>query len=594
MLALFLGYCATTFADNTAANKSREGIEAFQRRDFQAAQKSFEEAENAAPDDLRLAFDRGCAFAACGDWEKAVEQFQKSAASSDQKLSARSNYNLGCVKILEARAKFGEKPEEAAEEIRKQGLEMLVAADRHFRDALAIDSQDENARYNLETLRSWSHYIRKAWRDRDRQLRREKADLFEYLRMLEADQRELMSKVQELQNVPGDSPRKRQSIREAENAERELLEEIGPLKEKIERLAAGQGGKTALPADVQKAVAVLKNIADEIGRSMESAADRLAKPTLAESIEPQQKAVENLDQIFSAVAPYVPLVQKGIERQEKLLEEKSEGQGGENADAAWNQRFIERYGKIIPLKARQELKQLESQPASPSQKTEDVQKEPDKEAQDDAAAKAQRQRQEMKEALQVGIELSPKVEQLAQEAAELLSQEKPADALPKQQEALKLLKEMLPKEQQQEQQKKDQEKKDQQKKNQDKKDQDKKDQQKKDRKDDKKDQKQQTKEQDKKDQKKKDEEKKEDKKKNQENKDEKKKDDQKKDTEKNSPKKDEKQPPSGEASPQKKEISKEQAEASLRRAKQRQIEYRELQEELREKLYRPEKVEKDW
>jgi Ca-activated chloride channel family protein len=571
--------CSISFADNTAANKSREGIEAFQRRDFQAALKSFEEAENAAPDDLRLAFDRGCAFAACGDWEKAALQFQKSAASPDKKLSVRSNYNLGCVKILEARAKFGEKPEEAAEEIRKEGMKMLAAADRHFRDALAVDSQDENARYNLETLRVWSRYIRKAWRDRDRQLRREKADLFEYLRMIEADQRELMGKVQELQNVPGDSPRKRQSIREAENAERELLEEIGPLKEKIERLTAGLGGKTALPADVQKAVAVLKNIADEIGRSMESAADRLAKPALAESIEPQQEAVENLDQIFSAVAPYVPLVQKGIERQENLLEEKTEGQGGENADATWNQRFIERYGKIIPLKARQELKQLESQPAAPSQKTEDAQKEQDKEAQDDAAAKAQRQRQEMKEALQVGVELSPKVERLAREAAELLSQEKPADALPKQQEALKLLKEMLPNEQQQEQQKKDQEKKDQQKKNQDKKDQDKKDQRKKDQKDDKKDQKQQNKDQEKKDWQKKDEEKK---------------DEKKQDQEKNSPKKDEKQPPSGEASPQKKEMSKEQAEASLRRAKQRQIEYRELQEELREKLYRPEKVEKDW
>jgi hypothetical protein len=581
------------YADNnSAANKSRDGIEAFRNRDFKAALKSFEEAESVAPGDLRLAFDRGCAYAAEGDWEKAAEQFRKSAASADKKLAALSSYNLGCVKVLEAKAKFGEKPEESKDDLRAQGMEMIAAADRHFRDVLAVDSQDEDARYNLETLRCWSRYIQNAWRERERRLRREQLNLLEYLQMLETDQRGLRSKVQELHKIAGDSPRKRQSIREAENAQRELAGEIGPLKEKIEQLAAGQGrgagqgSGTALPADARKAVEVLKNIADEIGKSMNAAADRLAETALAEATDPQSKAVENIDQIFTAVAPYVPLVQKGIARQEELISSprpKEEGAGArgkdqetstkpDRAEAAWNQQFVERYGKIIPYKARQELKQLESQPvAESSTKSSSESTQGGEDAKDEAAAKSQRQRAEMKEALQAGIEFAPKVEQLAREAAELLSQEKSAEALPKQQEALKLLKQMLPKQQQQEQQQKEQEKKEQ-----DKKDQKKKEQQKKDERDSEKNKKDQLKkEQDKKDQEKKEQEKKEQ---------------DKKDSQKN----DQKRPPADRESASKKEMSKEQAEAMLHRARQRQIEYKEMQKELEEHLYRPEKVEKDW
>jgi hypothetical protein len=586
---------------NAASNKAREGIVEFKNRDFKAALKAFEDAERAAPDDLRLAFDRGCAYAAAGEAEKAIEQFQKSASGKDRKLTALSNYNLGCVEAGRAKAKFGVKPEDAEGDAREQGLKMIETAGRHFRDALNTDSQDEDARYNLETLRAWSRYVQTVWKQRDRERRREKLNLLEYLQMLETDQRGLRTKAKELQGIAEDSPRKRQSIREAADAQRELIEEIGPLKQKIDGLAAGQGrggaAAAALPPDAQKAVELLKTIADQVGASMQAASDRLADNSPAESIAPQTSAIENLDQVFSAVAPYVNLVQRGIGRQEELIGEKDaafakeeapEARAGKNetvaktdiADAAWNQQFIERYGKIIPLKAKQELKQLESQGAvtAPSSPPADSPQPQSEEAQKDAALKTAEQRRELKEALQLGIDLSPKVEQLAREAADLLSQEKSAEALPKQQDALKLLKEMLPKQQQQEQDKKDKEKQDQQKKDQQKKDQDKQDQQKKDQ--DKKDQEKEKQDQQKKDEKKKD---------------QAKKDQEKKDQSKQEQKKDkEKEKQSAGQTGQKQEMSKEQAEDLLRRAQLRQERHKELQKEVEGYLYRPEKVEKDW
>ena len=191
----------------------------------------------------------------------------------------------------------------------------------------------------------------------------------------------------------------------------------------------------------------------------------------------------------------------------------------------------------------------------------------------DEQLKADQQRRDLKEALQLGVQSAPKVEKLADEAALLLEENKPDEALPKQQEALKLLKDMLPKQQQQEQDKKDQEKKDQEKKDQDKKDQDKKDQNKKD--------------QDKKDQEKKDQQQKEQEKKDQGKQDQNKQDQQKKDETKNQQQQNQQQQ-------KQRDMNKEKAEAVLQKARQRQDQYREMEKNLEGYLYRPEKVEKDW
>lgn len=593
-LVLVLLSTITRADANSAASKSREGIAEFKNRDFKAAIKAFDEAESEAPDDLRLAFDRGCAFAAAGEADKAIEQFQRSAAADDKRLAALSSYNLGCVAAERAMAKLGAKPEEAEGDARTQGLAMIADAAAHFRDALGVDSRDGDARYNLETLRAWKRYIETVWKQRDRQGQVEKLNLLDYLQLLETEQRGLREKAKQLQAVAQDSPRKRQEVRVTAQAQQELAGEIGSLKQKIGELAAGQGrgpgAPTALPPDIAKAVEVLSSLADQIGAAMQVAADRMSANAPADAIPPQTSAIENLDRVFSAVAPYVNLVQRGINRQEELIGGKSDpaaeetdadAKSGEKqngaktdfAEAAWNQRFIERYGKIIPLKAKQELKQLELQPAaaasspSPSDKA----KSESEDAQKDDALKAEEQRRDMKESLQLGVELAPKVEQLAREAADLLSREKAADALPKQQEALKLLKEMLPKQQQQDQQKKDQEKKD--KKDQEK--QDKKDQEKKD---------QQKKDEQKKDQEKKDKDKKDKEKSEQEKKKPEKKDEQKQDKDKESA-----------AKPgEKKDMPPERAEELLRRVQARQEQHKQMEKELEGYLYRPEKVEKDW
>lgn len=599
-------------ATNDAAQKVDAGIAAFRAGDFKAADQAFSEAEKAAPNELRIAFDRGCALAAQGESDKAIEQFRAAAMSKDRELAATAHYNLGCLAMAKAKAKFGQKPEEASEDVRKEGIETMLQGAAHLRDCLNVEPEHADARHNLETIRLWIKHIQNVWKQRDREKDRQDMNLLQFLQMLEQKQRELRGESRAAADVPM-SPRHRETLRKIETAQRALADEIEPLKQKIHAAAAGPAPNTQTPGapvaalpqqtlgeDAKKAVALLDNLADEIRGAMNAAADSLGSGKTPEAVRSQTGAVERIDNVYMAVAPFVDLVKKGIATEEGLIEkskkgtmtakdenekqsttkntkdtkkeekdkkEEKERQAEKRAETdwpeqAWNQRFISRYGQVLPMKAKRELEQLAKTPAAPQTVAPNPQGKP--------AASAEEQKKAMEKALKAGIELSPEVVKLSAAAADALDAAKPGEARPAQEKALELLKKMLP----QQEQKNNQDKKNQDQQNQDKKNQDKKDQNKKD--------------QEKKEQEKKDQEKKEQQKKEQEKKDQQKKDQQKKD-EKQDKQKDEQR-----AQPSMEDPSKQQAEAALRRARQRQQDRKEEEKALLKELYRQDKVDKDW
>ena len=303
------------------------------------------------PNEPRIAFDRGCAFAAQGENDKAVEQFRIAAASKNRPLAATAHYNLGCLAIAKAKTKFGEKPEEAKPEVRPEGLESLDEASGHLRDCPCDRPPPEHAdaRYNLETVRLWTRHIQKAWRQRDLQKRRLDMNLLQFLQWMEKEQRELRTNQRSLASEPA-SPRRREAIRAIENTQTELADEITPLKEKIHAAlfpsAAAPttaGGPTGGPAtqpattatpqpanpEAEKALTVLNGLADEAGVAMKTAADALAAAKPADAIKPQAEAIEKIDSIFMLVSPFVELVKKGIATEEGLIGKSKEATGGE-------------------------------------------------------------------------------------------------------------------------------------------------------------------------------------------------------------------------------------------------------------------------
>ncbi len=584
LLALLGLPTAAPAASPNAADQVKLGIEQFEAGDYAAASEAFARADATQPDDRRIAFDRACAYAAAGDEARAIEWFQKAALTEDHKLAARCHYNMGCLAVDKARALLGEKPEEATPETRTECLELMELAIAHFRDATGFDENGADARHNLEAARLWIRHIKEVWRQRDLQKQREKMNLLEYLQMLEQRQRTLRTTGKALAGEHR-SPKRRQAVFTAETSERRLAEEIEPLKAKIHAglrpqqspQVAASGG-TPQPAvagqpNAEKAAEVLGGLADNAGKAMLAAADELRHNRPAAAVPVQADVVEKLDQVYMVVAPYTNLVQRAVERQKGLVDQYQQEPIDLN-ESAWNQRFITGWSEMLLAKAKQGLKNMPPAEPAPAPKLPVAGPPVAESSKDDSPKKtdpaeaARKQLEALRKAMEKAVELAPKVKTLTAEAATHLEQQEPAEALPKQEEALKLLKEMLPKQDQQ----KNQDKKDQQKKDQDKKDQEKKDQNKKD--------------QDKKDQDKKDQEKK-----NQDKKDQEKKDRNKKDQDK---KNDKEKEQSGQRPQQPRDLSKKQADAVLRKARERQQKRRKLEALLQQQLYRPGKVEKDW
>jgi len=622
-----------------AARQVKLGIEQFEAGDYAAAGKAFAEAEAAAPHDMRIAFDRACAYAAEGKQAEAVEWFQKAALAEDPKLASRCRYNLGCLSVERARAALGQKPEEAKPDARPKALAALETAIGHFRGALELDPEDVDARHNAEAARLWIAHIKEVWRKRDAQEKRDKMDLLGYLKMLDTRQRSLRLTGKGLAKAPR-SARQRQQVYQSAKQQSYLVEEIEPLKAKIQAAVqqppatrpgtqpAGQPGaqpgagpqpqpQTAPQADPKKAMQVLGGLADNAGKAMQAAAEELHNNAPAAAVGVQAEAVEKLDEVYTVLAPYVALVQTAVEKQQALVGQSAQACGKKDkpepeqeaaevddsqeqapradrppvdrppvdlAESAWNQRFITGYSDMIRAKAQQGLKNMPPPPPKQQQQAEDQpnaaaavpplppgvkpsesdDRPPEKADAADALKRRQeaalKQQEAMRKAMQNAVKYAPKVRTLTLEATDQLEDGRPGLALPKPEEALELLKKMLPEQpqnqnqQQQQQQQQDQNK-------------DKKDRQKnKDKDKDKKDE-------DKQDQGNQDKDKQDDKKQDQDQKD---------------------QQSQQQQARQPRDLSKQQADAVLRKARQRQQEKRKLEKALQLHLYRPGKVEKDW
>jgi hypothetical protein len=562
----------------------RQGLSRYQAKDFKAAAAAFTEADVAKPDDPRIIYDRAVVFEAQGDLDKARELYQKAAVGADQELVVRCRYNLGCLAAAKARSQFGLHPESAAADVRQEGLKLLDEAVGHYRDCLRIQPEQADARHNLELIRLWTKHMQALWEECDRQKQREETDLLGFLKIIQQRQRELRLGTKGLAAEP-DSPLRRQAVVAAEAAQRRLADEIPPLKDKIQAALAkaappgGQPGSqpAAPPPDAQKAVAMLHGLADDAGKAMHAAADHLQGASFLTAVAPQEQAIDRLNEIFTAVAPFSPLLSESLDAQQGLLADEAQAglvqdksllekglekltaifgkkpaaappSAAEKAydfpEASRNQGFVTGWTKMLAPKAEHELKTLESapqpsddagqaapgagQPASPPSTA-------DREEAKKRAEEARKQREDLQRAMRKAVESGPKIEELSGQAAKDLGQQKTADAVAGQREVLRRLREivdLMPKQKQQQQdQKQDQQGKNQQ--------------------------------------------------------------DQKKQSQGQSQQQQQKQQQQKQQQRQQ-ELSKQEAESLMRQVRDRQHQRQQLEKQLQQYRYRPEAVEKDW
>jgi len=454
-----------------AYQRVKEGVQHYRAGDFKAADRAFADADVALPEDERIAYDRACVYAARGDADKAIELFRQAAMSRDAPLAAGSHYNLGCVAAAKARTIFGEKPEQATPEIRTEGLQSLASAITHYRDCLEIEPNHSRARRNLELLRLWIKHMQDTWAKLDREKQRDEMDLLAFLEMIEAEQTGLRQVAKQL-DTQEESPRRRQAIKQIKTEQDRLADEIEPLKAKIEQAlqppAAAPGQPAAKPPDpeqMKQASAALNDMADRTRTAMLKASDRLDDQELPDAVGGQTEALDALNEIYSVIAPFQHVLQKATANEDRLVNSsKAIVDQPEEADSddarptdypelARDQRRVEGWSEILPMKADAELKRLEAAPSAPSSpKVVPVVPGTDPE-------QAEQAKDALKKSLEKAKELGPKIQDLCDEAAISLEKEDAGAALPTQEEALKLLKEIaesLPKQPQQNQNQNDQ------------------------------------------------------------------------------------------------------------------------------------------
>lgn len=289
---------------------------------------------------------------------------------------------------------------------------------------------------------------------------------------------------------------------EIEPLKEKIAEELATAQQASAGNGAAQDPNRA--SQMEQAQTLLQKIADEAGSKMESAASGVAAATFEVAREKQLESLDRLNEIYMAVAPFTAVLQRATRQQEQLTgtsesltgydseanqdvpaggagsepsgekgkREKREERGGESpveidlpddqyAELALQQSRVADWSRMLRLKAQAELPQIETQlqvaqaqgeanagdgQATPAPSKDDVSKDDDedpaaadaKSAEEDAVA----QLEGMKASLEKAIELGPKAEEHSRSAADGLQAAELAKALPDQQEALKLLREI--------------------------------------------------------------------------------------------------------------------------------------------------------
>jgi tetratricopeptide (TPR) repeat protein len=402
----------------------------------------------ARPEDPCLTYNRGCSCASADELPRATELFSQVALAENEDLAARAHHNLGTIAARRARAILGDDPVEAPPERRQEGLTLLKQAMAHYRDSLERAPYQSDSRYNLELIRLWIRHMETLWGQRDSRDRRRQMSLLEMLDDLQSRQRELRAQNLALAAQP-DTVERQRMARQLADVQNLLSEETDTLREKLVRELDEPGAVwperlnvvSFLSTTMEESITELSDLADEAQQEMATAVEQLREGPLEEAAVHQALAVELIDEIHLALVPFFPLVSEAVQSQRRLIELVTQaaapgaGAGKESdlQEAAWDQQFVARWCQLLPDKAEQSLRILQRMGAAEEQEPGGT---------SDAATDLS-PLGELTRCMEKAVEVAPKVQDLTDQAAADLSEQKLAVALPKQQEALSLLEQIL-------------------------------------------------------------------------------------------------------------------------------------------------------
>lgn len=148
------------------ASAKNDGVEAYERQDFERAHREFSEQLKRRPNLPELEFDLGAAAYKRGDYEAALGSFGRAMTSEDAGLRGKAAYNLGNTLFQRG----------AAQQEKEAKLAEWREAIAKYEQALANEPKNEDASYNRDVVRKLIEELEKEPPKQDEQKQEDKKD----------------------------------------------------------------------------------------------------------------------------------------------------------------------------------------------------------------------------------------------------------------------------------------------------------------------------------------------------------------------------------------------------------------------------------
>lgn len=418
---------------------NREATEAFHSGNYVRAAELFSEAGQAAPEDLRLAFNRGSALAAAGKSVEATEILHRSAISPDKEIASKSLTLLGRIAVDRVRQSLSDPPDTTPADQQGKIFEQLDIAEKYYVEAISLDPRNRILQSAVEQIRAWRTHIESLWNLAERQAKRTE-DVSERLHWLENWQETIGKAVAKENNKPN-TPQKFQTLYENAAEQERLTEEIAVLEDEFRR-QLDETGKTAAYSDdgsnaegedaddqaalqlIVKELQRLKELSEQTRRQLRDFRD-------GEALVSGQNLLRRLNRLRMNLAPFEMIVQEAERLQAELCRENSS-----NAAAAIDS-GAEPVETTVPEQAERQRRVASWMPLMVFRAQEQL------DAVEQSNAEGQPLLDEQRHPLELAVQFGPKIETSAENAAGSLQNNRPDEALPEQNEALRMLREIL-------------------------------------------------------------------------------------------------------------------------------------------------------
>ncbi len=367
----------------------QSGIQEFELGHWDAAAKKFEEAIALSENNTVIQFDQACVDLAQGAQDHAKEKLRQAVSGSDPQVVQSAHYNLGFLKVQQVKEKLQPNPATVEKKVRTEVVDQLEQAARHFRHTLEINSDHEDAAYNLELIRLYLKRLKTMWKQQDEQQEQQQEQeesLPDFLLRLQDELKDAEQQIAVLQDEQ-DSTSRKTAVADLQIELSELdtdVKKIRPMvAEFLQSVVSSQNGQAPNQsppeptAEEAEAIQAVNQLVDQVEALSQDMLAAVATEDWSQGQLAIDQNIKSIHQMFAVVTPYPKFVQTALEKQQKLnsataqlpFVQPSTGQSLEDLTPPLlrEQQLISYFSQVLQHRAAQELPAVEQKLAQRNQ-----------------------------------------------------------------------------------------------------------------------------------------------------------------------------------------------------------------------------------